>query len=83
MGYLVVGKRRDGFCLYGLIKRDGCCGMLSVHHIKTRGSGGDDDPKNLITLCQKHHDEAQSYKIPVADLHAILTRFYGYEYEAK
>ena len=71
---------RDGVCLYGLIKKDGCVGGLSVHHIKTRGSGGHDVPENLITLCQKHHNMAQAYQIPVAELHAILTKFFGYVY---
>lgn len=26
-------------------------------HIKTRGSGGDDVPDNLISLCREHHTE--------------------------
>lgn len=34
------------------------CGRLGVgHHIKTRGSGGDDVVNNLVTLCQYHHRE--------------------------
>lgn len=27
------------------------------HHIKTKGSGGHDHSKNLMPLCQKHHNE--------------------------
>lgn len=27
------------------------------HHIKTRGSGGDDKKQNLLSLCLKHHSE--------------------------
>jgi hypothetical protein len=26
-----------------------------AHHIKSRGSGGDDRAENLIPLCRKHH----------------------------
>ena len=43
-------------------ERDGnkcrCCGAekrLPVHHIKSKIRGGTDDPKNLITLCNKCH----------------------------
>lgn len=31
---------------------------LEVHHIKTRGSGGDDVPDNLIRLCWICHRKA-------------------------
>lgn len=27
------------------------------HHIKSRGSGGDDSPENICPLCRKHHSE--------------------------
>jgi hypothetical protein len=77
-----VKKQRDGdICLYGIIKKDGCQGPKSVHHIVTRGAGGSDVRENLITLCQKHHDLAQCYKIAVVELRAILTRFFNYHYE--
>lgn len=34
------------------------CNSLGVpHHIKTRGSGGDDVAENLICLCIEHHTE--------------------------
>ena len=73
--------KRDGVCLYGIIHKDGCEGGLSVHHIKTRGSGGSDVMENLITMCQKHHDQAQAYRIPPEHLMELLTRFHGYTYE--
>jgi hypothetical protein len=76
-----VCEKRDGVCLVGLIVRDGCEGELSVHHIKTRGSGGNDELSNLITVCLKHHDLCQKRKIDVDTQHAILTHFYGYDYE--
>jgi len=27
------------------------------HHTRTRGSGGDDEPINLLALCTNHHTE--------------------------
>jgi len=30
------------------------------HHIRTRGAGGKDEPHNLISLCQKHHNEVHT-----------------------
>lgn len=72
---------RDGMCLWGLVSQDGCSAGLDPHHIVTRGAGGNDELTNLITLCRKHHDQAQAYKIPANDLRAVLTRFYGYRYE--
>jgi hypothetical protein len=45
-----------------------------VHHIKSRGSGGPDEPWNMIDLCCVHHDAAQQYKIPQRDLFLIKRR---------
>lgn len=28
-----------------------------AHHLKTKGSGGDDTPENLAPLCVRHHRE--------------------------
>jgi len=40
------------------------CGTMRVdrcyHHIKSRGSGGLDEPWNLMSLCQEHHNEVHS-----------------------
>lgn len=35
------------------------CGVQGVdeHHIKTRGSGGKDEPWNVVYLCHPHHQE--------------------------
>lgn len=30
-------------------------GMTEAHHVKTRGSGGGDEPWNLLPLCTEHH----------------------------
>ena len=75
-----VTRERDGVCLYGLVKKDGCSSGLDPHHIKTRGSGGSDAKENLITLCRKHHNEAQERKIKAGFLRRILQNFFRYEY---
>ncbi|MEM4204717.1 MAG: HNH endonuclease signature motif containing protein [Candidatus Methanomethylicaceae archaeon] len=49
---------------------------LDVHHIHTRGAGGDDDPMNLITLCRRHHDMAGTGLISKAELYIILSELY-------
>jgi predicted restriction endonuclease len=48
--------------------------------MKTRGSGGDDELDNIISLCPYHHDLAQAHVIPLEELHAIMTELYGYSY---
>jgi len=75
-----VGHERDGWCLYGPSRKVPCLGMLGVHHITTKGSGGSDVPENLITLCKKHHDMAHNARITKQDLYDILARLYGYLY---
>ena len=35
-------------------------GQVCYHHIKTRASGGTDEPENMIPICQKHHNEFHS-----------------------
>lgn len=37
--------------------KEQCFGPVAGHHIKSRGSGGDDIELNLLPLCQKHHSE--------------------------
>jgi predicted restriction endonuclease len=71
---------RDGVCLYGLHERAECSGGLDPHHIKTRGSGGDDTYDNGITLCRKHHSQAHSGHISADYLRLILNNYYKYEY---
>ena len=34
------------------------CPAVDVHHIKSRGRGGDDIPDNLISLCRDCHTKA-------------------------
>ena len=75
--------QRDGVCLYGLYKRQGCSAGLDPHHMDTRGSGGDDSLKNIITLCRAHHQLAQTNVITKAELREILSIYYHYEYEEK
>jgi hypothetical protein len=78
---LRAAHKRDGVCLYGLIAKDGCSSGVDAHHIQTKGSGGDDDLKNLICLCRRHHNEAHARRVTPEQLYAVLKRFYGYTYE--
>lgn len=38
----------------------GTVGNNHAHHLKTRGSGGDDVAENLISLCATHHNEVHA-----------------------
>jgi len=49
-----------------------------VHHIVTRGAGGDDDLANLICLCRECHNNAG--KIGKQLFREILSFYYGYIY---
>lgn len=52
----VVRQARKNFCqLCG-----NTSGSLHVHHIKSRGAGGDDTPENLVTLCFNCHTEVHN-----------------------
>lgn len=46
-------------------------GNIEVHHIESRGAGGDDVEENLIALNFKIHQLAQEYKIDPAELKKI------------
>lgn len=78
---ILAARRRDGCCLYGLVAQDGCVPGYDAHHIDFKGAGGNDDVKNLICLCRKHHDQAQARRISAIRLREVLTQFYGYTYE--
>ena len=41
----------------------GCSKKLHVHHIASRYNGGSNAPSNLITLCEKHHDQLHKGEI--------------------
>lgn len=52
-----------------LARRDWCelCGRpgaVHVHHIRSRGAGGDDVLENLISLCPECHDLVHRGRIP-------------------
>lgn len=73
--------KRDGCCMIGLGRKDkygACMGVLDPHHITNRGAGGADTPQNTITLCRRHHDDAQGHRIPRDELYEILDQFYSY-----
>lgn len=41
----------------------GCIGPLDVHHWRLRSTGGEDIPRNLITLCRFHHQEMHNWRL--------------------
>jgi 5-methylcytosine-specific restriction endonuclease McrA len=65
-------RDRDGCCLWGLISQDGCEGKLEVHHVISRGRGGDDALDNGIVLCKKHHVQAHRHEISVEQLQETI-----------
>lgn len=76
-----VVHKRDGCCMIGLgrgAKYGACMGMLDPHHITNIGAGGADTPENTITLCRRHHNDAQAYRIPKDELYQILDQFFHY-----
>lgn len=44
-------------------EKKGCSEKLHVHHIVFKSKGGSDAPKNLITLCEKHHSDLHKGKL--------------------
>lgn len=76
-----VRENRDGACLYGMMLKDGCDQILDVHHIHPRGAGGDDNIKNLITLCRKHHNKFHAGLEKKYVFYYVLHYFYGYTYD--
>jgi len=48
--------------------------MLHVHHIKSRGAGGDDVPENLVCLCAACHEKAHRGLLPRAQLRELAGR---------
>lgn len=80
---IYVTDERDGVCLYGLSTGENCSAGLDPHHIKSVGSGGKDAVENLITLCRKHHDDAQENKIRRGKLRSILKQYHDYQYSVE
>jgi len=56
---IVDKKLLENFRTYPCI----VCGVMSMvcaHHLKTKGSGGNDVTENLIPLCLIHHQEVHN-----------------------
>ena len=68
---LIERVRAIGICF--MIGRGECSGGLTVHHIDTRGSGGDDVEDNLILLCGRHHLLAQVGIISKKEVRSFLS----------
>src|SRR5690242_17212154 len=73
-------RMRDGVCLAGLMLKDGCSGGVDVHHIASRGAGGDDTLENMICLCRKHHHQAHAGILTRGRLRAVLRFYWQYRY---
>ena len=82
-------RRRDGCCVAGLMMErtgdklsDGqypweCSDGLDAHHIKSKGSGGDDTLDNAICLCRRHHQLAHRNLITRETMLEWLQFLYG------
>lgn len=71
VGYIVL---RDKHCQFeGCLVRE----YLEVHHIIPRRLGGSEHPKNLISLCSKHHaiQPAHHYTAPLCLSDSSLSLF--------
>lgn len=54
------------------------CGRQGAvgHHVKTKGSGGDDDPRNLMPLDTIHHNEVhQKGLVAFANKYPLVKRW--------
>ncbi len=70
-----IEEARKAYCEY-CFRHTHCDGrnVGQVHHIKSKGSGGDDVPENLIHLCYACHRRVHDGKIPREDLINIVRR---------
>ena len=59
---------------------------VDIHHIKTKKSGGDDVPYNLVPLCRVHHSSLHSMGIKKFAKEYILFEafllYFGWELNA-
>lgn len=75
---LSKNKRIVNIKLIKKIKEIGYCELcgssfnLETHHIKSKGSGGDDVPENLVCLCAVCHRTVHDGNILRETLHAIV-----------
>jgi hypothetical protein len=67
----------QGCCLIGFDGRFGKCfgNDRLPHHIKSRGSGGDDVRGNIIRVCLHHHQEIHNGLISKKLQYEILEQF--------
>ena len=71
---LIQKVRSYGKCM--LEGQGECCGVLDIHHIRSRGSGGGDTEDNVILLCRCHHQLAHMGIIPKKVLYETLAKIY-------
>lgn len=57
-------------------KRCQICGTIpgQTHHIKPKGSGGNDVSENIVRLCDKHHRETHDGNISAEYLYELALK---------
>lgn len=70
----IENARSLGYCQICGLRRD-----IQVHHIRSKGAGGGDEPENLVLLCAYHHRLVQDHIIRLEDCELLGTRVPGYE----
>jgi hypothetical protein len=59
-------------------------GQVTGHHIKSKGSGGDDVPSNIIPLCMSHHSEIHTIgSKKMMEKHPQLSHYLNHDGKAK
>lgn len=73
--------RRDKF--FCQVANENCWGPLDVDHIIKRSLQGNNEKKNLITLCRGHHAtfEIMPSQDKVKALRKVLVKKYKYDYD--
>ena len=61
-------KNKNALARRGYCQLCGRGGYTEMHHIKSRGSGGDDVAENLIECCLPHHRAIHQGLISKAEL---------------
>ena len=61
-------KNKNALARRGYCQLCGRGGYTEMHHIKSRGSGGDDVAENVCELCKICHSKAHSAQISKAEL---------------
>ena len=64
-----IAEARKPWCEYC-----GRWGLMEIHHVKSRGSGGHDVAENLVNLCVGCHKRVHNGQIPRRNIECIVRR---------